>query len=606
MKLFQFLQKPFRNLTKLWQENYVFFREFKYFYKAFILAVTCSLLASTFDGFGIGLLFSFLQSLIHPHLQSVQTGIHWFDIYILGIHTTKNVQFVRLSTLIILVTWLRSGILYVQNFSIGIVEFTLTDRLRKQVFDRLNSLKLSYFSQTRSGELINSFTTEISKLKYSFSLIAGLMTDGIKLPVYGFALFLISWKLSLVAIFSLSLLSVGLSILRRSVRSASLEISKANGNFTSVAVEFLSGIFTVHAFATHDFEQKRFYQASSEIVSSEIKSLSISRLIEPLARAIGITILIILILLGFFFLNISVAGLLTFIFILRNLVDIVQSLNRRATQISYFQGSFDNIKKLLTVDSKHDFINGNIKFLGLKQSIELVSVGFSYQNEISVLSQITLTIDKGKMTAIVGSSGAGKSTLASLILRFYDPQQGQILIDGIELQKFEIASLRCKIAIVSQETFIFNTSVKNNISYGSAEYDEATICQVAQLANALEFIVDLPEGFETQLGDRGVKLSGGQRQRIAIARALLRDPEILILDEATSALDSASEQLIQEALEQLLGNRTVIAIAHRLSTIAKADRVIVLEQGRIVEQGSYEELIQQKGKLWYYHQLQNG
>jgi len=221
------------------------------------------------------------------------------------------------------------------------------------------------------------------------------------------------------------------------------------------------------------------------------------------------------------------------------------------------------------------------------------------------LHNISLTIERGKMTALVGSSGAGKSTLADLIPRFYDPTQGKILIDGVDLREFELNSLRRKLAVVSQDTFIFNTSIRNNIAYALEEVDEVAIREAAQLANALEFIEEMPEGFETQLGDRGVRLSGGQRQRIAIARALLRNPEILILDEATSALDSVSERLIQESLETLSVGRTVIAIAHRLSTIVRADKVVVLEQGRLVEQGGYQELLEQRGKLWKYHQMQH-
>ncbi len=209
------------------------------------------------------------------------------------------------------------------------------------------------------------------------------------------------------------------------------------------------------------------------------------------------------------------------------------------------------------------------------------------------------------MTAIVGASGAGKTTLVDLIPRFYDPTLGRILVDGADLREFDINSVRRKLAVVSQDTFIFNTSIRANIAYGSETATEEAIWEAARLANALEFIQEMPEGLDTQMGDRGVRLSGGQRQRIAIARALLRNPEILILDEATSALDSVSERLIQESLETLAAGRTVIAIAHRLSTIVRANKVVVLEQGRIVEQGTYQELLEQRGRLWNYHQMQH-
>jgi ABC-type multidrug transport system fused ATPase/permease subunit len=606
MKAIHYFLKFLRKSTGFGQENDIFLREFKHFSRIALLALIFSFLASSSDGIGIGLLLSFLQSLITPNAQETQTGIAWFDIWVLGINETATYRLYRLSVLIVLITWLRSGFLYLEGLYVGLTQVTLIDRLRKQLFEQLQRLSLSYFAQIRSGELINSLTTEINKLWIPFELLATLINKGISLCVYVVAIFLLSWQLAIVSVLAFSLLSVGLSTLRKQVRESSFETTKANGYFTSVAVEFLSGIFTVHAFNTQDFERRRFYQASSEIKRAIVKGISNGSLGVAFAEGIAITILIIIIFLGFAAFNTPIPALLTFMFALLRLVPAVKEINRAVTGLSGCQGSLNNIKELLRTDDKPYFQNGKVQFSGLKGSIEFISVDFSYNGTLPALSDISLEMQKGQLTALVGSSGAGKTTLAALIPRFFDPQQGQILIDGIELRSFEIGSLRRQIAVVSQETFIFNTSVRENIAYGSEAADEAAIWQAAQFANALEFIKELPEGFDTQLGDRGVKLSGGQRQRIAIARALLRDPEILILDEATSALDSVSERLIQEALEKVSVNRTVIAIAHRLSTIAKADQVIVLEQGRIVEQGSYQELIQQRGKLWYYHQLQHG
>jgi len=245
-----------------------------------------------------------------------------------------------------------------------------------------------------------------------------------------------------------------------------------------------------------------------------------------------------------------------------------------------------------------------LPFPGFKNVLEIVAVDFGYQSDRLILKDVTLTIKKGQTVALVGASGAGKSTLADLIVRLHDPTSGCILLDGIDLRSFDLCSLRNHLAVVSQDTFIFNGTVRENIAYGLSDATEADVTRAAQFANALEFVQALPQGFETNLGDRGVRLSGGQRQRIAIARAVLRDPEILILDEATSALDSVSEQLIQTALKALTVGRTVITIAHRLSTITQADKVVVLEGGQIVEQGSYSELLKQQGELWKYHQLQ--
>jgi subfamily B ATP-binding cassette protein MsbA len=272
--------------------------------------------------------------------------------------------------------------------------------------------------------------------------------------------------------------------------------------------------------------------------------------------------------------------------------------------LSRFQGSIASIKGLLNTSDKPYLDNGYLQFTGLEKQINFSLVDFGYEANSLVLENINFTIEKGQVTALVGGSGAGKSTLVDLVARFYDPTQGCILLDGHNLKDFDIASVRRKMAIVSQDTFIFNASVRANIAYGMEEISEESIWQAAQLAHAVEFIQELPDGINTVLGDRGVRLSGGQRQRIAIARALLRNPDILILDEATSALDSVTERLIQESLERLSKGRTVIAIAHRLSTISKADKIVVLEKGQVIEQGNYIKLLAKKGKLWNYHHMQ--
>jgi ATP-binding cassette, subfamily B, bacterial MsbA len=422
-------------------------------------------------------------------------------------------------------------------------------------------------------------------------------------------MFVMSWQLTILSTFLFSLLAVGLSNLNARVRESSFGLSVANGNFTSAAVEFINGIRTVHAFGTQDFERDRYNKASNLVLSSATKVIVTWTLVRPIAEAIATTVLVVMILLAFTMFvtqgKLQVSSLLTFFFVLFRLVPFIQDINGTRAFLSSLQGSADTIQNLLRTDDKPYFQNGKIKFNTLKRSIDLVSVDFGYTADNFILHNVTLSIEKGKTTALVGSSGAGKTTLADLIPRFHDATEGYIYLDDIDIKKFDINSLRRKIAVVSQDTFIFNNSVWNNISYGSPEATPEQIKEAANLANALEFILEMPEGFDTQLGDRGVRLSGGQRQRLAIARALLRNPEILILDEATSALDSVSERLIQESLEKLSVGKTVIAIAHRLSTIAKADKVVVLEQGRIIEQGGYQELLELKGKLWKYHQMQH-
>ena len=606
------LPSPIRSLlkaTKFWQSNYMFLREFKHFRKITILALVFSVLSAAFEGVSIGFLLSFLQSLTTPNAKPIQTGISWFDIWILGVNASATSRLYRISALILLSTWIRSVFNYLAQLYTEMAQVNLLDRLRKQIFEQLQAVSLSFFSKTKAGELINTITTEVERIKQAFGGAAFLISRSLTIITYLLSMLLLSWQLTVVSLMLFSLMAVSLSRLIAKARERSFPVSVASGNLTSTAIEFINGIRTVQAFGTQDFERKRYYKASSEIIHSTTNLARIWTAIKPLAEGLATTILVGMIIVAFTGVltngALEVASLLTFFFVLFRLVPILQDLNGTRAVLSTIQGSTENIKELLRTDNKNYFKNGDIEFIGLKRSIDFVSVDFGYGDSKLVLNNITLTIERGQMTALVGASGAGKTTLADLVARFYDPTAGQVLIDGVDLRQIEINSLRHKLAVVSQDTFIFNASVRNNIAYGTEGATDAAIERAAQLANALQFIQDMPEGFETQLGDRGVRLSGGQRQRLAIARALLRDPDILILDEATSALDSESERLIQGSLEKLSVGRTVIAIAHRLSTIVRADKVVVLEQGCIVEQGGYQELLEQRGHLWKYHQMQS-
>ena len=595
--------------TRFWQDNFIILREFKHFRAIAIIALTCTLLAALFEGATVGLIASFLQILTTPEKPPIETGIQWLDTVFLATKASSATRLHRLLAIILVAIWLRSLLNYLGFYYSRLAQSNLCDRLRKRLFEQLQSLSLSYYTTSRSGDLINSLTTEINQLKQAFDVFSGLITRGSTLVAYIISMFWLSWQLSLAALSLYTLLSVGLSTLICRVREASFSVPQANGQLASIAIQFINGIRTVKGSAAEDFERKRFYQASSEVIQAEDKVAGISALVQPLAEGAASTILIVMVVVAFnLFIsqgNLQTSSLLTFMFVLFRMMPLVSQVNGMREHLSRFQGSLNNIQEMLKTNDKSYLSNGYLKFPGLKKEISFLSVNFAYEPSSLVLKDINLTIDKVKVTALVGGSGAGKSTLADLIPRFYDPTKGSILLDGKNLKDFDIASVLSKMAIVSQDTFIFNASVRDNIAYGFERVNEKEIWQAAQLAHAVEFIQELPDGLDTVLGDRGVRLSGGQRQRIAIARALLRNPDILILDEATSALDSATEQLIQESLEKLSRGRTVIAIAHRLSTIANADKVVVLEQGRIVEQGSYQELLVRKGELWKYHQMQH-
>lgn len=606
------LPTPIRRLlraTKFWQDNYLILREFKHFRRIAALAVVFTLLAAAFEGFGIGFILTLLQGIINSDAAPIKTGWDWFDVWILGVNAPANERTYRIFALILVTTLLRLSFTYLGRLYSLICQFALAYQLRLRLFEQFQALSLSYFTKIRTGGLVHSLTAEINQITQGFDVITIFITKGSTLLTYVVSMFLLSWQLTIVTVMLFSLLAVGISTLLGQVREASFERSKAGRWFASVALEFINGIRTVHAFAAHDFERRRYYEANSQLVQADTKSKSAQALVEPISEGAATFILMGILVMAFAVLipnkQLQPATLLTFLYVLMRLIPIRRQLDSARVKLSSFFGPMEDIKELLQTNDKTYFKNGQLQFCGLQRAIEFVSVDFGYDAEELVLHNITLSIQRGEMTALVGASGAGKTTLADLIPRFYDPTEGKILIDGIDLQKFEIGSLRRKLAVVSQDTFIFNTSIRNNIAYAIEEIDEAAIVEAARLANALEFIQQMPDGFDTQLGERGVRLSGGQRQRIAIARALLRNPEILILDEATSALDSVSEKLIQEALEKLSVGRTVIAIAHRLSTIVRADKVVVLEQGRIVEQGKYQELLQQHGKLWKYHQMQH-
>ncbi|MDB9454443.1 heterocyst formation ABC transporter subunit HepA [Dolichospermum circinale] len=591
--------------TSFWQNNRLILREFKHFRVVGILAVVFSILSASFEGFGLGFLLVFLQSLTTPGAEPVKTGIEWFDILILGVNASAMERLYRISALIVVTTCLRASFNYIGQICIQFSEISLVDNLRKRIFQQLEAQTLSYFIHKKSGELVNILTSEMERIRQIFGGLAFLITRSFTLIIYSISLFLLSWKLTIVSILLFSLLAVALSTLNKQIRERSFAITTANDNFTARVLEFIEGIRTIHAFCTQEFEQKRYYRASEKIVNTWKSVYWISLVVKPLAESISTIILISMIIVALITGLMKVSALLTFFFVLFRIIPMTQDLNGVVAFLSTQVGAVENIKNLLKTDDKIYFQNGALKFSGFQRSIDLVSVDFDYSPNQRVLHNITLSIKQGEMTALIGSSGAGKTTLADLIPRFHDATDGSIYIDEVDIRKFEINSLRAKIAVVSQNTFIFNTSVWKNIAYGTPKVTETEIKEAARLANALEFILEMPEGFNTQLGDRGVRLSGGQRQRIAIARALLRNPEILILDEATSALDSVSERLIQDSLEKLSVGRTVIAIAHRLSTIAKADKVVVLEQGKIVEQGAYQELLQQRGKFWQYYQIQN-
>ena len=594
--------------TSFWRENRLILQEFKYLRWVAVTAICFVLVSAFFEGLTVGFIASFLQGLTNPEEPPIQTGLQWFDSFILATQAPPIQRIYRLSGLLLVAVWCRVVFDYLGNVYSKKTSLQLVDRLRRRIFDQLESFDLRFYATVQPGALLSTIRGEVNQVQQTFNLLSVSIAHGAKVLAYLLSMLLISWQLFLTTVLVFGLISVAISSLTARVREASFEVPEANKAFTMNALAFVSGIRTVHASGTQSVEREQYYKGATKIYESQFKLISLSALVKPFTEGLGVSLLVGMVILSYGLLIVrgylTAAELLTFLFVLIRTTPLVSSLNSVRIGFVAAQGSLSAVNDLLRRDDKPYFEDGSLSFSRLKRGIDFESVDFSYLPDEPVLHDITLSIKQGKTTALVGASGAGKTTIADLIPRFHDPTKGRILIDGVDLRELKINSLRHKMAIVSQDTFIFNKTARENISYGVEDASDEQIYEAARQANALEFIRALPEGFDTKLGDRGVRLSGGQRQRIAIARALLRNPEILILDEATSALDSLTERLIQESLEKLTKGRTVIAIAHRLSTIAEADKVVVLEQGRIVEQGPYQKLVKQRGKLWKYHQMQ--
>lgn len=589
------------------QDASTLFPSFRKYWFPISLAVGFSVGSAVFEGFSIGMLIPFLQALTEEG-QSFQTGVAWIDTHLLGANASVVGRMYRICGLILVSTLFSATLRYFSSVYVTISRARIIQDLRQRIVSRLTEVAMTYYATTRSGEIMNSVTNEVSRSAAALTALFGFITQGTVMAVYAGLMIWISWELAAIAFTAFLILSVALNTLLSRIRSSGEEITRTNARFADRISEFLDGVRTVISYNMQDAERKSMDEAAEESADALIRTAKQSRLIQPLSQGVISTVLILLVVFAVQYLvlpgALSMAFLLTFLFALFRMMPNVHAINHQRGLWAENRAALTNVADLIRRGDKPFLPDGSLPTPPLENHIVFDDVSFSYEPDKTVLSNISLEIEKGKMTAFVGASGAGKSTLVDLIPRFYDPTEGRVLYDGTDLRQFKIHSLRSRISIVSQSTHIFNDTVWSNIAYGTADASPERIRHAAEQANALEFIDEMNDGFDTVLGEGGLRVSGGQRQRIAIARALLQDPEILILDEATSDLDSISEKLVQESLEKLMEGRTVIAIAHRLSTIQNADLVVVLEEGELVESGTYAELIERRSKLWEFHKMQ--
>ena len=514
-----------------------------------------------------------------------------------------------LLSLLVLVT-LKNVSLYFSSVSIN--DFTLRSgsSLRQKCIERFLELEINFYNHANSGELLSYVNEQAQRSELLFSSILELIREIISTTFLILLLIVLSPQLTLVTVLSLVLVALSLRFLLQGVQRYGRKTALTLDEFSALVSEIVSGIRVIKSFASETREQRRSQQALENRYQAELTAYRYSSAVAPVTETAGIIVLLVILLTGTTILSSSEGTtlpiLLTYTLTLLRTLPRVNHLNGLRSQLSLRAGSYETICQFLTSTDGTMLPDGRYPYRTLKTALVFENVMFTYpESSEPVLQGINLRVPKGKTTAIVGSSGSGKSTLIDLITRFYDPSDGTIQIDGTDLKSIQRKSWRRAIALVSQDTFLFNATVYENIAYGRRDATTGEVIDAAKKAYAYDFIQEMPNGFDTIVGNRGARLSGGQRQRIAIARAILCDPDILILDEATSALDSNSERIVQKAIEEASRDRTVIVIAHRLSTIEKANNIVVMQEGAIAEQGTHQQLLAMEGLYYSLYRMQS-
>jgi len=510
----------------------------------------------------------------------------------------------------ILVVFAMRGICdYLGDYLTNFVGFSAVTDLRNQVFEKVLRHGAAFFEATSTGRLMSSIMNDIDKIQVASSdMFADLLRQifsavGLLLVIFG-----TDWRLALFSLALFPFVLLPTARLGKRIRRTSRRTQDAAGDLNQVLQEAIAGHQVVKAFGAEKYESKRFRLAGERLLKTNLRYVLIQGIPSPFIELMGAVTFIFLLWFGREEIKNHVMEAEAFISFLAALLFLYEPVKRITNLHSIFQQALGASEKVFAYLDQPEEIEdkpGARRLDRFRDRIAFDCVSFRYPTASGLqLDGVSLEIRAGEVVALVGSSGAGKTTLASLVPRFRDAVSGAVRIDGIDVREMGLASLREKISVVAQDTFLFNDTVANNIAYGMEKYDRARLIEASEAALAHEFIEKLPQGYETAIGDRGVKLSGGQRQRLAIARAILKNSPILILDEATSHLDTESEMLVQKALANLMTGRTVIVIAHRISTIRRADKIVVLDRGRIVEIGSHEELIHHGGIYHRLHELQ--
>jgi subfamily B ATP-binding cassette protein MsbA len=515
----------------------------------------------------------------------------------------------RICLFILVVLLLKNLADYLQAWLMVSVEQATVRDLRSALLAQLQRLSLSYYHSRRTGNLLARVTNDVEYLREALAAgISNLVKGSLTLAGCLAWAFYASWRLALVSLLVVPPLTLALATIGRKMRKRSDAAQERMGDLTAILQENISGVRVVKAFGMEDFEQRKFGDANEAFYRAFVRMRRVAAAARPLGEVVMVVASVGMLWLGgveiFTRQTLAPHQFVLFVTALLTTSSPIRSLSELNANIQQGLAAARRLFALLDTVPEVQDRPGAVSATTFRDRIRYEHVTFGYEDTRPTLVEVSFEIRRGEIVALVGSSGAGKSTTMDLLPRFYDPTGGRVTMDGIDLRDMTVAALRAQLGIVTQETIVFHDTVRNNIAYGSTGADTRAIQAAAEAANAHGFILGLPHGYDTLIGDRGVKLSGGERQRLAIARALLKNPPILLLDEATSALDTESERLVQQALERLMRDRTVLVIAHRLSTVQHADRIVVLEQGRVAASGTHRELLGQDGLYRRLYDLQ--
>lgn len=591
-------------------------RYYRPFRRQLALAVLSNLLMSVFMVISIPVLQPFLQILFNPDemtakaaepqggFDDLESRSSAFFANLIREHGREE-ALLLVCIFLVLVFFGKNLFRYLSLYFLAPVRQGVVRDLRQQMVDKILQLPVSYFTESRKGDLMSRISSDVQEIEWS---IVGVVESIAREPlvILGSVAFMVYVSPGLL-LFVLGLMLFSALIIGgvgRSLRRQSGEAQTRLGMLGALVEETLGGLRIIKGFNAEQWQHDRFARENRGYARTLVRLYRRKDLASPLSEFLGISAVAILLWFGakqVFAGEISAATFITFLYAFYNVIEPAKALSGATYNIRKGMGALERVQAILQADVSIREAENARPIDAFTDQIEFRNVSFRYANaDRPAVEGIDLVIPRGKIIALVGASGAGKSTLADLLPRFYDVTDGQILVDGVDIRQLRTHDWRSLLGIVSQEAILFNDSVRNNILFSSTGASEEALIAAARAANAHDFISVLPEGYDTNIGDRGSKLSGGQRQRLTIARALLKNPPVLILDEATSALDSESEQLVQAALDRLLANRTALVIAHRLSTVQHADEIVVLDGGRIVERGTHESLMQQ-GQ--YYRKL---